>query len=70
MTVKRANAGYVMDSPARPSEPVSAPPGLAEALGIIPIEVFANAFNYMALLESSQALRDLAPDMAKPNVLN
>jgi PhzF family phenazine biosynthesis protein len=64
LTVKRANAGYVMDFPARPSEPVSAPPGLAEALGIIPIEVFANAFNYMALLESSQALRDLAPDMA------
>jgi PhzF family phenazine biosynthesis protein len=64
LTVKRADAGYVMDFPARPSEPVSAPPGLAEALGIVPIEALANAFNYMALLESAQVVRDIAPDMA------
>ena len=56
--------GYVMDFPVRPSEPVSTPPGLAEALGVVPIEVFANAFNYLALLESAQVLRALAPDMA------
>src|SRR5271170_3104017 len=60
LTVNRAEAGYVMDFPARPSELVSAPPGLAEALGIVPIEVFANAFNYMAVLESPQVLRALA----------
>jgi predicted PhzF superfamily epimerase YddE/YHI9 len=53
-----------MDFPARPSEPVSTPRGLAEALSVVPIEVFANAFNYMALLESAQVLRELAPDMA------
>jgi PhzF family phenazine biosynthesis protein len=64
LTVKRADAGYVMDFPVRPSEPVTTPPGLAEALGVVPIEVFANAFNYMALLESVQVLRALAPDMA------
>jgi PhzF family phenazine biosynthesis protein len=64
LTVKRADAGYVMDFPVRPSEPVSAPPGLAEALGVVPSEVFVNAFNYMALLESAQVLRALAPDMA------
>ena len=38
--------------------------GLAEALGVDPIEVFVNAFNYLALLESAQVLRALAPDMA------
>jgi predicted PhzF superfamily epimerase YddE/YHI9 len=43
---------------------VSAPPGLSEALGVVPIDVFANAFNYMAVLESPQVLRALAPDMA------
>jgi PhzF family phenazine biosynthesis protein len=64
LTVKQAGAGYVMDFPARPSEPVSTPPGLAEALGFVPIEVFANPFNYMAFLESAQVLRKLAPDMA------
>jgi PhzF family phenazine biosynthesis protein len=64
LTVKRANAGYVMDFPARPSELVSAPPGLTEALGIAPVEVMANAFNYMALLERARVVRELAPDMA------
>jgi PhzF family phenazine biosynthesis protein len=64
LTVKRTDAGYVMDFPARPSEPVSTPPGLAEALGVAPIEVFVNAFNYMVLLKNVQVLRGLAPEMA------
>jgi PhzF family phenazine biosynthesis protein len=63
LTVKRSDVGYIMDFPARPSEPVSVPPRLAEALGAVPVEVFANVFNYMALLESAQVLRELAPDM-------
>jgi PhzF family phenazine biosynthesis protein len=63
LTVKRAAAGYVMDFPARPSDKVSAPPGLAEALGVVPTEVFVNTFNYMAVLEGAQVLRGLAPDM-------
>lgn len=64
LTVNRADTGYVMDFPSRPSEPISTPAGLANALGVDPIDVFVNAFNYMALLESAQVLRDLAPDMA------
>jgi PhzF family phenazine biosynthesis protein len=64
LTVNRAETGYVMDFPARPSEPVSTPPGLADALGVVPIEAFVNAFNYMALVESEQVLLALAPDMA------
>src|ERR1700686_827417 len=38
LTVRRADAGYIMDFPARPSDPVSAPPGLANALGVVPVE--------------------------------
>jgi PhzF family phenazine biosynthesis protein len=64
LTVSRAGAGFVMDFPARPSEPVSTPAGLAEALGVVPVEVFANTFNYLVLLESGPALRALDPDMA------
>ena len=64
LTVCRTDAGYVMDFPARPSEPVSTPPGLAEALGVPPIEVVADDFNYLALLESAQAVRALSPDFA------
>jgi PhzF family phenazine biosynthesis protein len=64
LTVDRKGTGYVMDFPVRLSEPFKTPPGLSEALGVIPIEVFRNAFNYLALLESEQVLRGLAPDMA------
>jgi PhzF family phenazine biosynthesis protein len=54
LTVNRAGAAYVMNFPARPSEPVSTPPELAEALGVVPLEVSIDAFNYMALLESAR----------------
>jgi predicted PhzF superfamily epimerase YddE/YHI9 len=64
LVVRRANGRYVMDLPARPSGPVSAPAGLSEALQAAPVEVLANIFNYMAVLESPEALRELAPDMA------
>jgi len=64
LAVSRTDTSYVMDFPARLSERVSQPPGLAEALGVVPLEVHANAFNYMALLESEDAVRALAPNMA------
>jgi predicted PhzF superfamily epimerase YddE/YHI9 len=53
-----------MNFPVRPSEPVPAPPGLAEALGVVPAEALVDAFNYMAVLESAQVVRALAPDIA------
>jgi predicted PhzF superfamily epimerase YddE/YHI9 len=64
LTVNRVGAGYVMDFPALPSERIPPPPGLVQALGAEPIEVFGNTFNYLALLESAQVLRELAPDIA------
>jgi len=64
LTVKRAETGYVMDFPSTPSERVALPPGFADALGVVPSEVFANSFNYMAVLESAEAVRGLVPDMA------
>jgi predicted PhzF superfamily epimerase YddE/YHI9 len=53
-----------MDFPARPSEPISTPDGLAEALGASPIEVTENDFNYMAVLADETTLRAVDPDMA------
>lgn len=64
LTVRRVGRGYAMDFPARPSQRVAAPAGLAEALGIAPVEVAANEFNYLALVESGSVLRSLAPEMA------
>ena len=63
LTVTRTETGYAMNFPARPSTPTSPPKGLVEALGMVPSEVLVNAFNYMAVLESEKAVRQLAPDM-------
>lgn len=64
LTVDRNATGYAMDFPARPSAAISAPPDLAAALGVVPVEVLGDAFNYLALLESARAVRELAPDFA------
>ncbi|HWZ61330.1 MAG TPA: PhzF family phenazine biosynthesis isomerase [Gemmatimonadaceae bacterium] len=64
LTISRTDTGYVMDFPSRPSEQISSPLGLAVALGVVPVAVFVNTFNYMAVFENAQAIRDLAPDMA------
>jgi len=64
LTVTRRGAGYVMDFPSRPSQLIASPPGLASALGVIPVEVLADSFNYLAVLESHELVRQLTPDLA------
>ena len=64
LTVTRTATGYVLNFPSRPSQPVEAPPGFAEALGAAPLEVLVNDFNYMCLLATASTVRELAPDMA------
>ena len=64
LTVTRSETGYVMNFPARQCTPVPTLPGLAEALGVAPVEVVVDGFNYLALLESAAAVRALAPDIA------
>jgi predicted PhzF superfamily epimerase YddE/YHI9 len=63
LIVNRTEAGYLMDFPARPSELIPIPCGLAEALGVVPVEVSVNTFNYLVLLERAQVVRQLAPDL-------
>jgi PhzF family phenazine biosynthesis protein len=64
LTVRRSGTAYVMDFPARPSQEIPTPARLVEALGAVPLQVFVNQFNYMAILESAEVVRRLAPDMA------
>ena len=64
LTVHKTSGSYVMNLPARSAEAVAAPAGLATALGAVPLAVFANSYNYMAVLDSAQTVRELAPDMA------
>jgi PhzF family phenazine biosynthesis protein len=64
LMVRKGGRGYVMDFPSRPSQPVAAPPGLAEALGAAPFEVNANSVNYLVTIEDAGVVRSLAPDLA------
>ena len=64
LPVNRAGHGYVLDLPQRPSEPIASPPELVDALGVQPLEVLLNQFNYMAVLVNETAVRDLIPDIA------
>jgi PhzF family phenazine biosynthesis protein len=75
LTVKRNGAGYIMDFPSRPSQPIPVPAGLAESLGATPAVVTENDSNYLALLDDEETLRGVVPDMAalvrigKPGVI-
>ncbi len=64
LPVSRSGGGYSMDFPARFSEQISTPPGLAEALGVVPLEVFSHPLNYLALVDSASTVRTLSPDLA------
>ena len=54
----------LMDFPATPDEPVGTPPGLGEALGIVPRYVGQSRFDYLVEAESEAVVRALRPDFA------
>lgn len=64
LPVRRTSAGYAMDFPVRRSAPVTAPPPLLAALGVAPVEVLADAFNYLVVVGEARTVRTLAPDLA------
>jgi PhzF family phenazine biosynthesis protein len=71
LTVHRMERGYRMNFPARFSETLDPPtPDLARALGVVPIDVASDAWNYIALLKDARDVRDLQPDMAAIARLN
>ena len=63
LTVMHSHGRYVMDFPARPSETVAAPALLLQGLGFTPLEVTVNVFNYLAVVDSAETVRKLAPDL-------
>jgi PhzF family phenazine biosynthesis protein len=62
LSVERTTTGYVMNFPARPSEPTPITSAVVEALGLRPREVVTDGFNYLALLDSADQVRRLEPD--------
>lgn len=64
LTCYRREDGWIeMDFPAKRGEPVIAPPGLLDALGISARYVGKNAFDYLVEVESEAMVRELQPDM-------
>ncbi len=61
--VERAGLGYCMDFPAARSTPIVAPEGLAEALGVPPLQVFSSRY-LLAILPDEAGVRGLRPDLA------
>lgn len=64
LIVARREGLYEMDFPAQPPRRIESPPGLAEALGAQPLEVWVSA--YMAVvLKDEDAVRALRPDIGR-----
>ena len=62
LTAKRAGEWIELDFPALHEQPAPAPPGLAEALGVKIKYLGKNKFDYLAEIDSAQAVRAMAPD--------
>lgn len=69
LRVRRAGEAYVMDFPAQPPQRIEAPPGLVEALGVEPVEVWAASY-LVAVLPNEAAVRACTPDLAKLNAIS
>jgi PhzF family phenazine biosynthesis protein len=63
LVVTRAGQGYEMDFPAQPPGRIEPPAGLAEALGVEPVEVWASTY-LVAVLADEAAVRAVRPDLA------
>jgi len=59
--VSREDSGYRMGLPARACARLVHAPGLADALGASPYEVWANEFSAVAVFENAAAVRSLEP---------
>jgi PhzF family phenazine biosynthesis protein len=70
LPVRRTSRGYVMDFPARRSYPTNSPPALAKALGTTPLEVLADKFNYLVVVDNAHTVRALAPNLAEVAALD
>ncbi len=64
LKVRRDGGLLTLDFPADSYEKVATPPALTAALGIEPMETYRGKTDYMAVLPSEQAVKDVKPDFA------
>lgn len=65
LRVTRSEAGYSMDFPTDPPEPIDPDPLIEEALGVPPLETWRGTDDYLALLSSAEQVEQLDPDFAR-----
>jgi PhzF family phenazine biosynthesis protein len=64
LTADQADDWIELDFPATPNEPTEPPMQLLEALGVQPLYVGRNKFDYLVEVESEEVLRAVNPDHA------
>jgi PhzF family phenazine biosynthesis protein len=65
LTARRASDGAItLDFPALASEPIPAPPGLVDALGVTPKEIRQSTYDILCVLREGSEVAALAPDLA------
>jgi PhzF family phenazine biosynthesis protein len=64
LTADRIADEIELDFPAAPEEPVSVPPGLEKALGVVIQYIGKNEFDYLVEVDSEETVRNLNPDFA------
>jgi PhzF family phenazine biosynthesis protein len=65
LSAARQDEWIVLDFPAKPGAPAEPPAGLIESLGVKPVAVQRNAFDYLVEVEDAQQVRDLDPDITR-----
>src|SRR5439155_15503666 len=65
LAAARKNGWIELDFPAKPEQRATAPPGLVEALGVEPVYLGRNAFDYLAEVACEDAVRAVRPDFTK-----
>jgi PhzF family phenazine biosynthesis protein len=69
LTVAKTADGYEMDFPAQPGVRIETPPGLAQALGVDPVEVWSDQF-LAVVLENEAAVHAVKPDLAAVKLIS
>jgi PhzF family phenazine biosynthesis protein len=64
LTATRRGAWIEMDFPAEPEQPAEAPPELAKALGVTPLYVGKNRWDYLVEVASQAIVRAVKPDFS------
>jgi len=67
LVVTRKGRLFEMNFPARPARPCRAPSGLADALGVRPLEVLDSEEDLLVVVDSEAAVRAVRPDFAALN---